>query len=204
MENTIRQLLELYYEGDATPVQVQQLCDYFSTAKDIPADLAADKALFCAMRRMDDIEVPADLEARIQTAVFKRPAPGRWLKVAGIAAAVAVVVGFAISFLFAPAPSQRVDEQLIAEVSPIVADSSVSSPVIAQPAERTVNAAKQKAGVNKTNVNKSREEMAAEALLAGEASLRLLGEKIEEAGKRSAEEIARQIDAIDNSLNNIL
>lgn len=204
MENTIRQLLDLYYSGDATPVQVRQLCDYFSTAKDIPAGLAADKALFCAMQTMDDIEVPAGLEARVRTAVFKRPAPGRWLKVAGIAAAVAVAVGFAISFLFAPTASQSANDRLIAEVSPIVADSSVSAPVIAQPVERTANAAEQTAGVKKTIEKKSREEQAAEALLAGEASLRLLGEKLEEAGKRSAEEIARQIDAIDNSLNNIL
>lgn len=56
-QHRIRELLDLYFEGETTTLQEQELKHLFSTAESIPADLMPYKAMFAAFERSKE-DVP--------------------------------------------------------------------------------------------------------------------------------------------------
>lgn len=92
----VRQLLELYYEGQTTPEQEAALTDYFVTHPNVEADLRVDRRLFLALDRAARLAPPADLERRIVDATCG--SPRRCMAIilraaAAVAVLVAVVYG---------------------------------------------------------------------------------------------------------------
>lgn len=201
----IRHLLDRYYNGDASPEEIRRIKSYFASAADIPADLEADRRIFAAMSGIDDIEVPAHLESDIRAAIAaqsraKRPAVAAWMAVAGIAAAVALIAVLAVR-LMTPAPDES--PLLLAQV---VETRDTFTPAAAmampQPVQR-VQAPERVQTKTSKKVSSSQQAQAAAALLEGEASIALLFDKINEAG-RQAGQVSRQIEELDKSLNTAL
>lgn len=201
----IRQLLDRYYNGDASPEEIRRIKSYFASAAGIPADLEADRRIFAAMSGIDDIEVPARLESDIRAAIAaqsraKRPAVAAWMAVAGIAAAVALIAVLAVRLM---TPAADEDPLLLAQV---VETGDTFTPAAAvtmpQPVPR-VHTPERVQTKNSKKVSSSQQAQAAAALLEGEASIALLFDKINEAG-RQAGQVTRQIEELDKSLNTAL
>ena len=51
----ILKMLNRYYDGVSTPSETAQLKDFFRKTKEIPADMAADAAIFRAMDAADTL-----------------------------------------------------------------------------------------------------------------------------------------------------
>lgn len=201
----IRHLLDRYYNGDASPEEIRRIKSYFASAADIPADLEADRRIFAAMSGIDDIEVPAHLESDIRAAIAaqsraKRPAVAAWMAVAGIAAAVALIAVLAVRLM---APAADESPLLLAQVVE-TGDTFTPAAVVAmpQPVPRVHTPERVQTKTSK-KVSSSQQAQAAAALLEGEASIALLFDKINEAG-RQAGQVSRQIEELDKSLNTAL
>ncbi len=203
-----RALLDKFYRGETTPEENLLLSGFLSEAGDAE-EFADDKKLFEALAGAADTSVPPGLEARIKDAIAqtsrqRRIRPAVWLKASGIAAAVAIM--FVIGVKLFDMPDAKISEspRLIAEAKEIRTDSSLSSGVATYISSNDEKV-KQKPiappvkKIRSVNKNISDEE----AVLAAEASLRLLGEKMNDAGKKVIE-ASEQMEQIDNSLKNIL
>lgn len=200
----IRHLLDRYYNGDASPEEIRRIKSYFASAADIPADLEADRRIFAAMSGIDDIEVPAQLESDIRAAIAaqsraKRPAVAAWMAVAGIAAAVALIAVLAVR-LMTPAPDEG--PLLLAQVVETGDTFTPAAVSLPRPVQEVQTPQPVKAKAQK-RVSSSQQAQAAAALLEGEASIALLFDKINEAG-RQAGQVSRQIEELDKSLNTAL
>lgn len=105
----IRQMLNRYYDGVSTPSETAQLKDFFRKTKEIPADMAADAAIFRAMAAVDteEVAVPANLTERIVAAtVGSRPRILNWRIAVTAAASVAVLITLAVGLVhFKPSDS---------------------------------------------------------------------------------------------------
>lgn len=103
----IKDILERYYDGDASPVEIESLKRYFAGTKDIPAYLRADAAMFRAMNsdmsRQLNTMPPAGLGKRILDATVNaseassaneplRKRRFSWKLVISSAAAVAAII----------------------------------------------------------------------------------------------------------------
>lgn len=75
----IRILLDRYYGGTSSPDDERRLGDLLAEARDLPADLEADRALFAALRDAADCipDIPRDADARITSALEAEMARGR-------------------------------------------------------------------------------------------------------------------------------
>ncbi len=119
--DNIRQMLDRYYDGIATPAETAMLKDFFRTAEDVPADMATDAAVFRAMAAVDDAEVtvPDNLKARIVAAtIAARPRTFRWRTLVAVAASIALLLSLALSLLnFRPSVSYDSDVRYTREVT---------------------------------------------------------------------------------------
>lgn len=111
----LRTLLDAYYDGSATPAQVDELKRYFSSAAtgDVPQEFAPDAAVFRALARSADAHVvpPAGMEARILAATVGKSRRKflllrRW---AAVAASVAALIAVAVFLLPRPEMPQEAD-----------------------------------------------------------------------------------------------
>lgn len=197
MEKT-KQLLDRFYSGESTPDENRLIASLLSE------DDEGDKALFDALAEAElDTVVPPELEANIRESI--RNAPRRkafslpvWLKAGGIAAAIAVL---AIGWMHfnAPDDNQQVPD-LIAEIPklPVVTSNPVPKEVIV-----VTDQSSQPAEVARPTDRKPAVRVPTEdELLKAEASLRLLGEKLNE-GVNKAASAVEQLEN-NKSLKNIL
>ena len=67
----IEELLDLYFEGQTTIMQEQELRRYFSTAQDIPADLAPYKAMFAAFDKAREVTPPPTIVTKQPRSLYK-------------------------------------------------------------------------------------------------------------------------------------
>lgn len=97
----IRKLLEKFYNAETTRAEELELTDFFSSAADLPADLEADRKVFAVMAEAQTFaEAPADLDAKIMSAVDASAAPRRsglnlrriFISISAVAAVVALVL----------------------------------------------------------------------------------------------------------------
>ena len=90
--NNIRVLLDLYFEGETTTKQEQELSAYFRNTQQIPADLMPYKGLFAAFDNTRQITSPVEPKSSVFThKIFIRAA-------ASISAAACIAIGV---FVFA-------------------------------------------------------------------------------------------------------
>ena len=199
MEKT-KQLLDKFYRGETTAEENKLIASVLSEED------SSDKALFEALDEAQlDVSVPPELEPAIRQAIAAIPRRRKviapvWAKVAGIAAAIALL---ALGWVHLNEPKGDIQQAptLIAEVrqEPIVPQKAKPKPkaeVVVTDQSKPVEAVKPKVKKDAPKVPTEEE------LLVAEASLRLLGEKLNEAGLKAAG-AAEQIKN-NNSLKNIL
>lgn len=103
----IKELLRKYYAGETSPEEETRLSDLLEAAAELPEELEADKAMFCALKNgVEEAEAPEWLEARISEAIDKRQTLStpsfrgrsvRWVRiVTAISAAAAILLLIAI------------------------------------------------------------------------------------------------------------
>lgn len=106
--NRLRKLLDVYYSGDATPEQTAEIARLFSETDPLPADLAAEKEIFESIADLQNlpIEEPENLDIIYADAIDraigstqKSSARILWLRISGIAAAIAIIAATAIVML---------------------------------------------------------------------------------------------------------
>lgn len=204
MTENIRHLLDRYYCGNASPEEIRQIKSYFASAADIPADFEADRRMFAALSGIDDIEVPEHLESDIRAAIAaqsgrKRPGVTAWMTVAGIAAAFVLIAVLAVRFMAPAADDAPMLLAQVVETGDTFTPTAVSLP---RPVQQVQAPQPVKTQAPK-RVSSSQQAEAAAALLEGEASIALLFDKINEAG-RQAGEVAAQFEELDKSLNTAL
>lgn len=201
---SIRHLLDRYYDCVASPEEIRQIKSYFAETVEIPSDLEADSRIFAALTAIDDIEVPERLERDIRVAIASHGAGNRprvmpWKAVAGIAAAITLIAVLATRFLI---PASDEGPQLLAQAVD-TGDTLLTSDVpIPRPVEQVKSTESVRAKAQK-KVSSSRQAEATAALLEGEASIVLLFDKINEAS-RQAGQVAVQFEELDKSLNTAL
>lgn len=197
MEKT-KQLLDRFYSGESTPDENRLIASLLSE------DDEGDKALFDALAEAElDTAVPQELEANIRQAITKTPRRKVitlpvWLKAGGIAAAIAVLAIGWVHLNDSDDIPQVPD--LIAEIPklPVVTSSSVPKEVIV-----VTDQSSQPAEVARPTDRKPAVRVPTEdELLEAEASLRLLGEKLNE-GVNKAASAVEQLEN-NKSLKNIL
>lgn len=203
-----RALLDKFYRGETTPEENLLLSGFLSET-DGAEEFADDKKLFEALAGAADTSMPPGLEARIKDAIAqssprRRIRPAVWLSAGGIAAAVAIMFVLGVKMFDMPDAKISESPRLIAEAKELKTDSSLSNPVdvyisSTEPKIKPENVAPPVKKVRSVNKNISDEE----AVLAAEASLRLLGEKMNDAGQKVIE-ASEQMEQMDNSLKNIL
>lgn len=106
----LRKLLDAYYEGVSSPADIESIQRLFDQLPELPEDLAADKEIFeaFAAESLDSTPCPPHLEAMmdetISSLATKESAGTQrphllWVKIASIAAAVAVILGIGYAFI---------------------------------------------------------------------------------------------------------
>lgn len=97
----IRELLELYFDGETTLEQEKQLRDYFTGCDDIPADLLYAKAMFGGFTLAEQHACSA--EVNIPDAKKLPAKRGRLSRIyTSISVAAAVVVAAGLTWVLAP------------------------------------------------------------------------------------------------------
>lgn len=125
----IRGLLDRWYAGETTPDDERRLAGLLAAAgTELPADLAADSALFAELTRLkaEETPVPDDLDRRIDSALEREmtgaagfgKAVRRRRIVAGIAGAA--VVCAVVAGVFLHVPHTGAPERFASSVSPKV------------------------------------------------------------------------------------
>ena len=100
-QSRIRELLDLYLEGQTTLMQEEQLRGYFAVAADIPADLMPYKAMFAAF---DSVK-----EQKPTAVVAKKPRS--WVRV--VIGSVAAVAACLVLGLFIWSGVQSREQQIV-------------------------------------------------------------------------------------------
>lgn len=69
--NEIREILNRWYDGNATPAEQQRLADFFATDRELPADLEMECEMFRAMTEAGEecAEMPLEVSERINAAL---------------------------------------------------------------------------------------------------------------------------------------
>lgn len=123
----IRGLLDRWYAGETTPDDERRLAGLLASAgSDLPADLAAESALFAEMTQLksEETSVPEDFDRRIDSALEREmsgaagfeTALRRHRLVAGIAGAAAVCA--VVAGVFLHMPRAGAPEGIASSVSP--------------------------------------------------------------------------------------
>lgn len=106
-EDTIRHLLEKYYNGETDVNEEKILEDYFMH-DEVSAEFSVDKEVFCHLAEMkenDEITVPVGMEKRISDNIdmWEKQSKANKLRyytlyryVSGIAAAVVILIGISV------------------------------------------------------------------------------------------------------------
>lgn len=122
----IRGLLDRWYAGETTPDDERRLAGLLASAgTDLPADLAADSALFAELTQLktEETPVPGELDRRIDSAIEREMSGaagfGKAVRrriaagIAGAAAVCAVVAG-----VFLHIPQTDAPERIASSISP--------------------------------------------------------------------------------------
>lgn len=100
-QSRIRELLDLYLEGQTTLMQEEQLRGYFAVAADIPADLMPYKAMFAAFDSAKEQKPTAVVDKK----------PRSWVHV--VIGSVAAVAACLVSGLFIWSGVQSGEQQIV-------------------------------------------------------------------------------------------
>lgn len=100
-QSRIRELLDLYLEGQTTLMQEEQLRGYFAVAADIPADLMPYKAMFAAFDSVKE-QKPTAVAAK---------KPRSWVRV--VIGSVAAVAACLVLGLFIWSGVQSREQQIV-------------------------------------------------------------------------------------------
>ena len=100
-QSRIRELLDLYLEGQTTLMQEEQLRGYFAVAADIPADLMPYKAMFAAFDSVKEQKPTAVVDKK----------PRSWVRV--VIGSVAAVAACLVLGLFIWSGVQSREQQII-------------------------------------------------------------------------------------------
>ena len=100
-QSRIRELLDLYLEGQTTLMQEEQLRGYFAVAADIPADLMPYKAMFAAFDSVKEQKPTAVVDKK----------PRSWVRV--VIGSVAAVAACLVSGLFIWSGVQSREQQIV-------------------------------------------------------------------------------------------
>ncbi len=65
----IRELLDRYYDGNATETEEMKLREYFTREDNIPADMEADRLIFNNITAIPGQEIPEGLSERLQAKI---------------------------------------------------------------------------------------------------------------------------------------
>lgn len=140
----IRGLLDRWYAGETTPDDERRLAALLAWAgSDLPADLAAERALFTGLSgvRAEETPIPEDLDRRIGSALEREMTgaagfgtavrPHRLVAgIAGVAAVCAVVAGVFLHIPNAGAPD-RLADTVQPKMEKILADTAAAVEAIA-------------------------------------------------------------------------
>ena len=114
-QSRIRELLVLYFEGQTTLMQEEQLRRYFAAATDIPSDLMPYKAMFAAF---DSVK-----EQKLTVVVAKKPRS--WARV--VIGSVAAVAACLVLGLFIWSGDQSSEHQAVCYIDGVqIADTEVA------------------------------------------------------------------------------
>lgn len=114
-QSRIRELLDLYFEGQTTLMQEEQLRRYFATATDLAADLVPYKAIFAAF---DSVK-----EQKPTAVVAKKP--HSWARV--VIGSVAAVAACLVLGLFVWMGSKSPEQQAVCYIDGVqIADTEVA------------------------------------------------------------------------------
>jgi len=108
--NQLRKLIDAYYEGSSTPADIETIQRLFDQLPELPEDLAADKKIFEAFsaEALDSAPCPPHLETMMNETISRLTSTKStkanqpqllWIKIASIAAAVAVILGISFAFI---------------------------------------------------------------------------------------------------------
>ncbi len=106
----LRKLLDAYYEGVSTPADIETIQRLFDQLPELPEDLVADKEIFeaFAAESLDSTPCPPHLETMMDETINSLAAKESagtqqphllWVKIASIAAAVAVIIGISFTVI---------------------------------------------------------------------------------------------------------
>lgn len=107
-EQQLRILLDAYYEGTSSPDDIATIQRLFDELTDIPADLSADREIFqmIAAPRLNNVACPPQLETLIDEKIKELDSDTRhrilWIKIASIAAAIAIIFTVGMIYLTSP------------------------------------------------------------------------------------------------------
>lgn len=103
----IDRLLKLYYDGNTTQEQEQQLADYFKSVDDIPDYHKADRDIFLALHSAQP--VPPELEEELSSLIDRLDSGEKIVQsiakrrsrnwIIGIAASIAILFGIGITLI---------------------------------------------------------------------------------------------------------
>ena len=114
-QSRIRELLDLYLEGQTTLMQEEQLRRYFATATDLVADLVPYKAIFAAFESVK--------EQKLTVVVAKKPRS--WARV--VIGSVAAVAACLVLGLFIWSGDQSSEQQAVCYIDGVqIADTEVA------------------------------------------------------------------------------
>lgn len=103
----IKKLLELFYNGESSIEEEQILYSYFSN-NEVDTDLAEEKEVFLQLYQDNNIEIPSDLEPRLNNLIDdlsqkenktrSKSIKHLWMWVASAASCVAILLGTSIYY----------------------------------------------------------------------------------------------------------
>lgn len=219
----LRKLLDSFYEGNASEKEISEISAIFDSVRDLPDDLAADKEVFEALSdpQLDDARVPHDVAELVSETIDdlvkndnkKKPTRLLWLKVSGIAAAVALILALGVHFmhrgdlelpdsdiLVSSTDTLPADETVVIEEEATVDDIHVQEKSLAEIAEpshkKTAAEIKSSSDVKVVTDPEEAEEYVLMAM-------NLLSKNIDRAGQ-AAEEPSHAIKMMNQTLNDIL
>lgn len=208
-EKRIKALLEKFYEGGTDPTEYSELKEYFAGADEISPELAADRELFNAFGA--ETEIPEGLEEKLRGAITaaekgRRKIWRRYLA-AGITSAAAVTLILTFGLRFIPDAGPEIPDSPKPTLLLAKADMQPDAPAALGESEQNQTLPVEKP--KSVNPRKQMTEDPTDALLAGEASLRLLSDALNRAllsasDNRMKEQINEQFENIDKTLNAVL
>ena len=217
----IRKLLDSYYDGTATPIQIDELSRLLASTPSLPPELEIERDIFNAIAGIasDSIPVPPELSIRLENSINTRHKKHHrhilWVRATSIVAAIAVVCSVGLKTFNphnTPAPTFGVPVEMLSQRptdNPIIASiepTDVPATLKQAPVKRTKPGSK----TRKSNATTYRDESkiiwvtdTIEATYYAEQSLQLLAMNIIHA-EIACEHTSQKISEINTTLNEIL